>query len=398
MRYLSWSTLLVCIISVFNPGMLRAGNNAGGAFSVWPDTGQKNCYDDDGNLLNPCPAEKGFFYGQDAQYQGPTRSYTVIGGGTMIKDNITKLIWERKQNKDNIKNYNNPHDADNTYTWCDTNPETNGGDKGGCGLHNTESFIAALNSSKFGGYSDWRMPTLKELSTLLDFSEANPIINTSFFSNTMSAFYWSATTNAGFAIHAWLLHFKDGFNYGNNFYGNSNKIYRYHVRAVRGGQAPIKYRFIDNNDGTVTDTVTCLQWEKTALDRNNDGIEDKMTWEEALYECEHMVLAGHNDWRLPSKNELLSIVDYSKYFPCIDTSFFTTPHVGFALWTSTTSPYLVKTAHYVELGSGFFDIATKIPPSPTANRLYVRAVRGSQCVTSGDSENTILSWLILLLD
>jgi hypothetical protein len=46
----------------------------------------------------------------------------------MVKDNVTGLIWEMKTSKDAVKNYTDPHDADNTYTWYDSNPATNGGD------------------------------------------------------------------------------------------------------------------------------------------------------------------------------------------------------------------------------------------------------------------------------
>jgi len=45
----------------------------------------------------------------------------------MVRDNLTGLIWEIKQAGDDVQDYSNPHDADNTYTWYDSNPDTNGG-------------------------------------------------------------------------------------------------------------------------------------------------------------------------------------------------------------------------------------------------------------------------------
>lgn len=81
-----------------------AGNNAGGNFSIWPDTGQTLCYNNDGNVIT-CPVEGQPLHGQDAQYQGPARSYTSMGGGTMVRDNVTGLIWEVKQNRDGTKDY-----------------------------------------------------------------------------------------------------------------------------------------------------------------------------------------------------------------------------------------------------------------------------------------------------
>lgn len=206
----------------------QAGNNAGGNFSTWPDTGQTKCYNEAVEI--PCPPEGEPFHGQDAQYQGPVRSYTSLGGGTMVQDNVTGLIWEVKQNRDNTKDYTNPHDADNTYTWCDTNSATNGGDAGTCGANDTEGYIDTLNSAGFGGYSDWRIPTLKELVTLEDYSAYYPTINTALFPNTVSSHYWSSTTDAQYSGNAWRVHFYNGDNFINN---KSDSLY---VRAVRGGQ------------------------------------------------------------------------------------------------------------------------------------------------------------------
>ena len=67
----------------------------------------------------------------------------------MVYDVVTGLIWEVKQDKDDTQNYSNPNDADNTYTWYDSNPETNGGDAGTPGTGtDTEDFINALNSGE----------------------------------------------------------------------------------------------------------------------------------------------------------------------------------------------------------------------------------------------------------
>jgi hypothetical protein len=116
--------------------------------------------------LNPCPSAGQPFYGQDAQYAGPARFYTKLDAGgnelpdsapswAMVRGNVTGLVWEAKQNLDNVQNYVNPNDADNPYTWCDTNPTTNGGDQGYCGLscNDTEDFLSGLNDSRFGGHS-----------------------------------------------------------------------------------------------------------------------------------------------------------------------------------------------------------------------------------------------------
>src|SRR5262245_28533581 len=62
-------------------------------------------------------------------------------------------------------------------------------------------------------------------------------------------------------------------------------------------------RFWDNSDGTVTDTCTGLMWQKETADINRDGMigdSDGVDWQRALQYCEGLVLAGHDDWRLPN--------------------------------------------------------------------------------------------------
>lgn len=132
---------------------------------VWaapvPDTGVTKCYNATAEI--PCPSSGQPFYGQDAQYTINPMSFTKLDSSGnvlpdsatswfMVKDNVTGLVWESKTNKDGVKNYNDPHDADNTYTWYDSNPATNGGYAGtqGSGT-DTEDFVKSLNDAKYGG-------------------------------------------------------------------------------------------------------------------------------------------------------------------------------------------------------------------------------------------------------
>ncbi len=202
-----------------------------------PDTGQTKCYNVAGSVIT-CPSPGQALYGQDANYTINPMSYTKLDGSggvlsdsatswAMVRDNVTGLIWENKTDDGTI------HDKDNKYTWYDSNPATNGGYAGTAGNGtDTEDFINALNSAHFGGYSDWRLPTVNELDSIVNdnIPYPGPTINTTYFPNTVSSFYWSSTTLASSTHGAWGVSFGLGLD-GYGYKGGS-----YYVRAVRGGQ------------------------------------------------------------------------------------------------------------------------------------------------------------------
>lgn len=171
-----------------------------------PDTGQTIIFSDT--------------FGEDSDYTINPPSYTKLDAQgkplpdsatswSMIKDNVTGLIWENKTDDGLI------HDKDNTYSWIDAHT----------------IFIARLNNEKFGGFSDWRLPTIKELSMIVDRGAcSNPAINQKYFPNTMSSLYWSSTTYAGLTDSAWCV------NFGYGSVHNDSKSSSYYVRGVRGGQ------------------------------------------------------------------------------------------------------------------------------------------------------------------
>ncbi len=384
---LVFGLFLLGLIFVFGAGafvdVASAGNNAGAAFSIWPDTGQTKCYDNVGEI--PCSAPGEPFYGQDAQYQGPQRSYTklkangvelpdsatIADGWIMTRDNVTGLIWEIKTDDGTI------HDKEDEYRWCDTNSATNGGNAGECGDGtDTEDFINALNAEHFGGFSDWRLPTIKELSTLVNSNipHPEPTIDTTYFPNTVSFGYWSSTSSAYDTSHAWRV----SFNYGDVLY--YDKGYTGYVRAVRSGQDRSFDHLVDNGDGTITDTTTGLMWQKCSMGQTYnastnecDGSASSYTWQQALAECESLVLAGHSDWRLPNRNELRSIVDYSIYDPAIDTTYF--PNIPSGLssyWSSTTYANDTGNVWLVYFNYGYVYYDNKYDYG------YVRAVRSGQ--------------------
>ena len=361
------SLILYGLVFLIFPSSVFAG--------LVPDTGQNKCYDNSVEI--PCPSIGQPFYGQDATYAINPTSYTKLDingiilpdsatSWVMVRDNVTGLVWEEKQNMDNTADSANPHDADNTFIWYNSNPDTNGGNSGNFGSGaNTENFLKALNDAHFGGFSDWRLPSFKELTELVNRDAFNPCNNQAYFPNTKSLSdwselfdYWSSDTYAWDTALAWAMN----FSYSNGNKANKSTANRL-VRAVRGGQSAPSDRYVENDDGTVTDTFTGLIWEQNTSD-------DTLSWEKALAYCEELSLAGNTDWRLPNINELNSLVDYSRYNPAITPANSAIPPDA-RYWSSTTVAYDTENAWDVSFDYGILTDAKN-------SNHYVRAVRGGQ--------------------
>lgn len=175
-----------------------------------PDTGQTGNYTET--------------FGEDSDYNFHPHSYTRLKANGeertgeaswvddpwfMVRDNVTGLIWEVKGGAGSI------NDKTSRYLWADTSIA-----------------IAALNSDGYGGYKDWRMPTIKELSTLVHSGRKEaPFIDVAYFPNTQSFGHWSSTSDASYKGYAWRVHFDNGGVDSNGFSPGGDC-----VRAVRGGQ------------------------------------------------------------------------------------------------------------------------------------------------------------------
>jgi len=133
-------------------------------------------------------------------------------------------------------------------------------------------------------------------------------------------------------------------------------------------QSSVRAEFINHGDGTVTDTETGLMWQQNTA--------SPMDWRNALVYAEELELAGHSDWRLPDRNELQSLVDYSRNNLAIDPEAFPgTRSSGY--WSSTTYANNNAYAWYVGFSYGGVYIY------PKHNYLYARAVRGRQSGSLG---------------
>ena len=257
--------------------------------SAYPivDTNQNLCYGDAGQIN--CPSEGEDFYGQDSQYSGTSPSYTNNGDST-ITDNNTGLIWAQDQ-------------SSSTMPWSQAS-----------------QYCESLTT---GGYDDWRMPTLKELWSIRDFSTGWPWIDTDYFNltgdGTQMNQHHSWTSDQYLVESEYQNEQVQGDPYWivNDWTGHIKAMSgaRY-VRAVRGNTTYGINEFVDNGDETVTDNATGLMWSQ-------DDNGEYLYWKEALAYAEAATIAGYDDWRLPNIKELQSIADNSvTEIPAMDTSVF----------------------------------------------------------------------------
>ena len=133
-------------------------------------------------------------------------------------------------------------------------------------------------------------------------------------------------------------------------------------------------RFTNNGDGTITDNATNLMW---VANPTSAGVGGTYKWYDsalltypAIAACEDLIYAGHADWRLPNVKELQSIVDYGRYSPSINTTYFTSQSTNY--WSGTTYAGSTDDAWDVNFLNGYVDDLSK------TTALYVRPVRSSQ--------------------
>ncbi|MBE4603858.1 DUF1566 domain-containing protein [Vibrio navarrensis] len=155
-----------------------------------------------------------------------------------VRDNVTGLIWEVKQ----PAGWNGLRDATYSYTWYNPDNSTNGGNAGkqsrsNCGSSkcNTQAFVNAVNNQGFCGASDWRLPSVNELLSIVHSGRTLPAIEQSYFPHTPTHYsplgaYWSSSPYANASGEAWVV----TFGLGKVFSGS--KEHSALVRLVRAGQ------------------------------------------------------------------------------------------------------------------------------------------------------------------
>jgi hypothetical protein len=253
------------------------------------DTGQKKFYGSSTEISKPNSDES--FYGQDAHFDGNQPSYKDNGDGT-ITDLVTGLMWQKSL----------PNDKYN-YQEC----------------------VNYVDTCSIAGYTDWRLPTIKELYSLILFSGVTGMSESSsipYFDTDYFDFRFGGAVNSSErfidAQYATSTIYKGttmGGNetmFGVNFVDGRIKGYPtfkdFEIKLVRGSTDYGQNEFVDNGDGMISDKATGLMWDKS-------GSSDGMNWDDALSQVKQKNAdnyLGHNDWRLPNAKELHSIVDYER--------------------------------------------------------------------------------------
>jgi hypothetical protein len=146
---------------------------------------------------------------------GHPLSYEDCGDGT-VADLNTGFMWEQKvRGGDETTCLTELHGVDSACDWFEA----------------TGEWIDAVNAEGYAGYSDWRLPHVKELQSIVDYSTLIPAVQPE-FAWVNFFFYWSATSVASDPVSAWRIY--AGFG----SVGNAAKDERQYVRAVRDGACP----------------------------------------------------------------------------------------------------------------------------------------------------------------
>ena len=200
-------------------------------------------------------------------------------GVRVVYDENTGLFWEVKS----------PNPEDVNYGGARFTFEQAG-----------DVHAGALNAARYGGYDDWRVPNKDELRSVFDYGRSGSVIDPYLFGSCPVGDYWTKNVYRLQPCFSWVLFSGMGSGIAKRTEAEN------YVLAVRGGAdrrfgEPDASRFHDNGDGTVTDEVTGLMWQKETNPRIGPKAADAA--------CRKMSLAGYHDWRLPNIKELNTLLN-----------------------------------------------------------------------------------------
>jgi hypothetical protein len=274
-------------------------------------TDQTRCYDEKGSII-PCAGT-----GQDGAlpvlHSWPEPRFSIQDD--LVFDKLTNLVWAKNANLNGFP-----------LTWEDST-----------------AFINEMNERKIFGHSDWKLPSRRELFSLVSHVEINPALPKGHpFVKVFTGYYWSSTEVARYPKQAWYIHFGGGRVFKGMKHGS------YMVWPVRKGlrnededgtwQEDIiqsELRFVDKGE-TVVDRSSGLEWTKDANPATKE-----FDWKSALGAIEIIneeKMYGHSDWRLPNIREIECLIYTEAHSPAL------LPEHPFKkvqkyYWSSTTSTY-----------------------------------------------------------
>lgn len=295
-----------------------------------------------------------------------TADFTDNGDGTATHK-ITGLTWKR---------------CVEGLIWTGT---TCGGERGGF----TWAQAIALNAP-FAGKNDWRLPNIRELSTIIE-RGSSPAINTTIFPGLPTSYLWSASVYGASSVSVWSFGLALGYD------GPDDKTNKNYALLVRGEQPPAGLLaigrptgdYVDNGDGTATHTPTNLTWKRCAEGQTwngsaCEGEAKSYRWTKA--DTLTQTYAGESDWRLPTLEELRSMVDFTPGNPAINGTIFPNQPKDTAFWSSsmTSSGY---SAWGIYFGYGHDS------PAGVNDYAMVRFVRSGHPPAGSSMANCLFDWV-----
>jgi hypothetical protein len=193
-------------------------------------------------------------------------------------------------------------------------------------------------------------------------------MNTTYFPSSGAEYWWTSIFELNSATKVWCTNAGGGIgNHPKNETSSAGAggTKKFHARAVRNSTTPttLPNHFTDNSDGTITDNLTQLIWQKVTNP-------SALTWEQALAYAEGLSLGASSEWRLPNIKELQSLNDETLTNPSVNTDYFSSIGVK-NYWSSTSLPNQTTEAWYcnTKFGITTYDLKT--------NSNYVICVRGN---------------------
>lgn len=211
--------------------------------------------------------------------------------------------------------------------------------------HESQKYAQQKNEEKFAGFSNWRIPTASEAKFLFD----NKLTNTDVEG---CAIHIAPVFTQGCGFSTWTSETRGakaamGYDYRSDYefwLAKENDGFPSAVRLVRtvSAQSALEdtVRFVNNQDGTVSDHETGLMWK---ADDSFIEMDKWLTWAEAkiyIQELNRHRTAGHVDWRMPTRKEVQTIYDpahpvVDKYGDSINIAEGFPPGAGVTCWTKT---------------------------------------------------------------